>query len=91
MYAWSFWGMNLLWWLFWIALMVVFFSLATPVPRRRVRLYDHPLSILRRRYAAGEITTEEYEERRARLVRDLQTAESASNLEHARRTQERHA
>jgi putative membrane protein len=29
-----------------------------------------PLQILKRRYAAGEITSEEYEERRAKLVRD---------------------
>jgi putative membrane protein len=91
MYLWSFWGMNLLWWLFWIALLVVFFALATPVPRHRVRQYDHPLSILRRRYAAGEITTEEYEERRTRLMRDLQAPERPSEPAGLPRTQERHA
>jgi len=91
MYVWSFWGMNLLWWLFWIGLLVVFFALATPVPRRRVRLYDHPLAILRRRYAAGEITTDEYEDRRARLLRDLETPARPSAAEGVRHTQERHA
>jgi putative membrane protein len=30
-----------------------------------------PLQILQRRYAAGEITSEEYEERRAKLLRDV--------------------
>jgi putative membrane protein len=29
-----------------------------------------PLQILKRRYAAGEIASEEYEERRARLLQD---------------------
>ena len=77
MYFWSFWGMNFLWWIFWIAIIAVFFSLMAPVSRRRVRTYDHPLSILRRRYAAGEITTEEYEDRKARLERDERDAPSA--------------
>ncbi len=91
MYVWSFWGMNLVWWLFWIALLIVFFALATPVPRRRVRQYDNPLAILRRRYAAGEITTDEYEERRTRLVRDLQAAEPPAAITGVPRSRERHA
>lgn len=68
MYYW--WGMSFLWWIFWIALIAVFFALATPVRRSHARLYDDPLSILRRRYAAGELTTEEYEDRKARLEKD---------------------
>lgn len=87
MYVWSFWGMNLLWWLFWVALLVVFFALATPVPRHRVRLYEDPLSILRRRYAAGEITTDEYEERRTRLLRDLSAPEPPRTAAGVPRTQ----
>lgn len=66
--SWGFWGMHLFWWLFWIVLFVGFFSLATPVPRRRVR--ETPLGVLQRRYAAGEISTEEYEERKTRLIKD---------------------
>jgi len=69
MYYW--WGMSFLWWLFWLALIAVFFAVATPVRRSQARLYDDPLSILRRRYAAGLITTEEYEDRKARLEKDL--------------------
>jgi putative membrane protein len=72
MYQWQFFGMHFFWWMFWIVLVIIFFGWATPVPRRRVRLYrEDPLGILRRRYAAGEITTEEYEERRARIQKDL--------------------
>jgi len=45
----------------------------TPVRRRTWASYREmqtPLQLLQRRYAAGEITTEEYEERRAKLMRD---------------------
>jgi len=32
-----------------------------------------PLQVLQARYAAGEVTSEEYEERRAKLLRDANT------------------
>jgi putative membrane protein len=63
-------GMSFLWWVFWVIVLVAFFSLLTPIPRSRVRNYEQPLETLRRRYAAGEITTEEYEDRKARLLAD---------------------
>jgi putative membrane protein len=66
-----FWGMHIFWWFFWIILIIVFFSLLTPVPKKKARLHrETPLEILQRRYATGEISTEEYEERKARLERD---------------------
>ena len=71
----SFFGMHFFWWFFWVALIVIAFSVATPVPRSRMRLYDDPLAILRRRYAAGEITTDEYDERKARIERDMRDHE----------------
>lgn len=60
-----FWGMHLFWWLFWFLIIAAFFSLLTPVPRHKVR--ETPLQILQRRLAAGEISTQEYEERKQRL------------------------
>lgn len=66
--GWGFFGMHVFWWLFWIVLILAFFSLLTPVPRHRAR--ETPLQVLQRRYAAGEISTQEYEERKARLERD---------------------
>jgi putative membrane protein len=42
-----------------------------PVPRVTYRQMQSPLQLLQRRYAAGEITSDEYEERRAKLMRDL--------------------
>ena len=68
--GWVFWGMHLFWWLFWIVLILGFFSLIAPVPRRKARARETPLEILQRRYAAGEISSEEYEERNAVLERD---------------------
>jgi putative membrane protein len=64
----SLWGMHVFWWLFWIVAIVVLFSPITPVPR--VRRRETPLEILQRRYAAGEIATAEYEERKAKLESD---------------------
>ncbi|HXJ22509.1 MAG TPA: SHOCT domain-containing protein [Polyangia bacterium] len=89
MYYWSFWGMNAIWWFFWVALVVVFFSLATPVSRGRAREFDNPLSILQRRYAGGQMTTEEYQERKAQLQKDLQEASSTSTFRR-RRLEQRH-
>jgi putative membrane protein len=76
----SFWGMSFLWWIFWVALIAVFFSLATPVWRTHARFYNDPLSILRRRYASGEITTEEYDERKSRLQKDDEASRSSRDL-----------
>lgn len=73
-------GMHMLWWLFWILLLVSFFSFVTPVPRKKARLNRlTPLDILQRRYAAGEITTEDYEERKARLERDAPPITATEN------------
>ncbi len=60
-------GMNVIWWVFWLVVVAAFFTLLTPVPRGRVREND-PLAILKRRYAAGELTTAEFDERRSRLL-----------------------
>ena len=65
-------GMHILWWLFWIIVISGFFALLTPVPRKKRR--KTPLQILEHRYAASEIGTQEYQERRTRLERDASTA-----------------
>lgn len=70
---WGFWGMHIFWWLFWIVVIVVMFSPLTPVSRRRRR--ETPLEMLQRRYAAGQISTEEYEERKAKLEHDAKLIE----------------
>ncbi len=72
-----YWGMHLFWWFLWIAIIISFFSFLIPVPRKRMRMITAlgssrgmPLDVLQRRYAAGEITQQEYEERKQVLERD---------------------
>jgi putative membrane protein len=52
---------------------VALFSLFTPVPRGRRR--ETPLELLQRRYATGDITDKEYEERKTKLGRDAKPRE----------------
>ncbi len=59
----GFWGMNFIWWFIWIIFLIWIF--ATPWSYRRTK--DNSYDILRKRYAAGEITKEEYQEAKAVL------------------------
>lgn len=65
--GWGFMGFHFFWWLLWIALLVGLVLWVTRVAGRSART---PLEILQRRYANGEITQDEYEERRRTLERD---------------------
>ena len=67
-----FFGMHLVWWVFWIILMFGLFGWFEPVPKRRVRR-DAPLEILKRRFASGEITEDEYQEKKRVLEEDAVT------------------
>lgn len=69
-----YWGMHWLWWIFWIIIIVMFFAVlgkafvwnrpGSPTER------ESALDILKRRYAAGEIDTEEYNIRKRELEKD---------------------
>ncbi len=63
-------GMHWSWWFFWVFLWILFFSFMMPMRRSRYRRMQSPLQLLQGRYASGEITSEDYEERRAKLLRD---------------------
>jgi putative membrane protein len=69
-YEWHFFGMHGLWWLFWVILLLVIFFVAFRGELRTKKKKDSPLDILKRRYASGDISTEEYKERK-RALEDL--------------------
>ena len=63
------WGMHLLGWLLWAALAgIVCWVVARSASPGGPSRPESPSEILRRRYAEGALTTEEYEERRRKLM-----------------------
>lgn len=64
-------GMHGLWWIFWIVLIgvIVFYGWGRPGSEQR-RARETPHEVLRRRLASGEVTPEQYEQRKALLDRD---------------------
>ncbi|WP_317046628.1 SHOCT domain-containing protein [Aequorivita antarctica] len=63
-------GMHLIWWFIWM--IFIFWIFATPfdIPGQRKKK-DSPLDILQKRFAAGQITKENYQEHKALLEKDL--------------------
>jgi putative membrane protein len=63
-------GMNLMWWFIWV--MLLFWIFATPydIPGQRSRK-SSPLDVLQKRFASGQITNAEYQERKQILENDL--------------------
>ncbi|NNE68615.1 MAG: hypothetical protein HKN33_18765 [Pyrinomonadaceae bacterium] len=61
-------GMHAYWWIFWVVMIILFLMFLEPIPKKEAKKRrENPLEILKRRYATGEIDTEEYEERKSRL------------------------
>lgn len=60
-------GMHLVWWIIWIALLIWIFFIPIDIPYRKSRKED-PFQILKKRFAKGEITKEEYEESKKILL-----------------------
>ncbi len=57
------WGMHLVWWFVWIMLLFLFFATPYNIPGQRKKK-DSPLDILQKRFASGDITNEEYQEKK---------------------------
>lgn len=64
--SYEFWGMHLVWWLVWLVLFIWVFITPYDIPGQRTRK-DSPLGILKKRYAAGNISHEEYLKRKKLL------------------------
>jgi putative membrane protein len=63
-------GMHLGWWLFWVGVIVAIVLLLRGGAQRDDRPRETPHEALRRRLANGELSPQEYEERKALLDRD---------------------
>ena len=68
--GWYGFGIHAIWWIFWVIVIVGVFLVLARGWGDRARERETPLDTLRRRYARGEIGTQEYEERKAILERD---------------------
>ncbi len=62
--------MDIIWWVIWMVM--IFWIFATPydIPGQR-RIKSGPLDILAKRFASGQITQDEYENRKNILADDL--------------------
>ena len=63
-------GMHFIWWLIWIMFLLTIFASPYEIPGQRSRRQS-PLDILQNRLASGQITNEEYQEKKTMLERDL--------------------
>ena len=61
-------GMHFLWWFLWTMLLIWIFFIPYDIPGER-KSKNTPKDILKRRLAAGEITNEEFEQKK-RLLED---------------------
>jgi putative membrane protein len=59
----NFWGMHFIWWIIWFIFIVWIFATPWDIPGQRTKR-DTPLDILKKKFARGEITKEEFEEGR---------------------------
>lgn len=59
----NFWGMHFFWWIIWIILLFWIFATPYNIPGQRAKK-DTPLNILKKRFASGEITKEEFLEKK---------------------------
>lgn len=66
----NYWGMDIIWWFIWVMMMIWIFALPYDIPGQRKKR-DTALDILQKRYAAGEIGLEEYQEIKKTIEDDL--------------------
>lgn len=56
-----FWGMHFFWWIFWIIILIWIFLTPWDIPGQRIKR-DSALGFLKKRFAKGEISLEEFEQ-----------------------------
>lgn len=61
MYDGHFWGMHWFWWILWVIILFWIFIIPYDIPGQKSKK-ETPLEILKKRYAKGEITKEQFEQ-----------------------------
>ncbi|MDF9799164.1 putative membrane protein [Catalinimonas alkaloidigena] len=56
-----YWGMHIIWWVIWVIFIIWIFATPWDIPGQRT-IKETPLDLLKKRYAKGEISKEEYED-----------------------------
>ncbi|SHM89705.1 putative membrane protein [Cyclobacterium lianum] len=56
-----YWGMHIIWWVIWVIFIIWIFATPWDIPGQRMKK-ETPLDLLKKRYAKGEISKEEYED-----------------------------
>lgn len=69
-------GMHAGWWLFWVVMILLFVAMRPGATWRQHAGREAPGAVLQRRLASGEITPQQYEERKALLDRDADQRDS---------------
>lgn len=54
-----YWGMSAIWWIVWVVLLFWIFAIPYDIPGQRKRK-DSPLDVLKKRFASGQMTKEEF-------------------------------
>ncbi|WP_041326890.1 SHOCT domain-containing protein [Robiginitalea biformata] len=62
-------GMHFIWWIIWLILLIWIFFVPYDIPYRKNE-NENPNDILKKRFAKGEISKEEYEESKKVLESD---------------------
>ncbi len=60
------WGMNIIWWLVWMALILYIFVSPYKTPGQSIKK-ETPLEVLKKRYASGELNIKEFKEKKKRI------------------------
>ena len=58
-----YWGMNLIWWVVWVILLFWIVASPYPIPGQKSKK-DTPLDVLKKRFASGQISEQEYLEKK---------------------------
>jgi len=64
--SYHFWGMHFVWWIIWLVVMFWIFAIPYDLPGQRAKK-DTPLEMLKKRFASGQITKEEFLENKELL------------------------